>query len=63
MDYITISSVPEQKRRIRREIADWQRGALGLLALSVAANAGLYGLLGRERAGAAELRELSLIHI
>ena len=57
MDYITISSVPEQKRRIRREIADWQRGALGLLALSVAANAGLYGLLGRERAGAAELRE------
>ena len=37
--------------------SDWQRGALGLLALSVAANAGLYGLLGRERAGAAELRE------
>lgn len=57
MDYITISSAREQKRRIRREIADWQRGALGLLALSIAANAGLYGLLGRERAGAAELRE------
>lgn len=57
MDYITISSAREQKRRIRREIADWQRGALGLLALSIAANAGLYGLLGRELAGAAELRE------
>lgn len=57
MDYITISSAREQKRRIRREIADWQRGALGLLALSVAANAGLYGLLGWERAGAEELRE------
>lgn len=28
-----------------------------MLALSIAANAGLYGLLGRERAGAAELRE------
>lgn len=45
------------RRPLRREIADWQRGALGLLALSIAANAGLYGLLGRERAGAAELRE------
>lgn len=45
------------RRPLRREIAEWQRGALGLLALSIAANAGLYGLLGRERAGAAELRE------
>ena len=45
------------RRPLRREIADWQRGALGLLALSIAANAGLYGLLGRERAGAAALRE------
>ena len=45
------------RRPLRREIADWQRGALGLLALSIAANAGLDGLLGRERAGAAELRE------
>lgn len=45
------------RRPLRREIADWQRGALGLLALSIAANAGLYGLLGWERAGAEELRE------
>ena len=29
------------RRPLRREIAEWQRGALGLLALSIAANAGL----------------------
>lgn len=57
MDYITISSPQERRRRIRGELAEWQRAALGLLALSAAVNAGMYGLLDRERAGAAELRE------
>ena len=56
MSYI-LPTLRAARRPLRREIADWQRGALGLLALSIAANAGLYGLLGRERAGAAELRE------
>ena len=45
------------RRPLRREIAEWQRGALGLLALSIAANAGLYGLLGYERSRSAALRE------
>ena len=47
MSYI-LPTLRAARRPLRREIADWQRGALGLLALSIAANAGLYGLLGRE---------------
>ena len=56
MSYI-LPTLRAARRPLRREIADWQRGALGLLALSIAANAGLYGLLGYERSRSAALRE------
>ena len=38
------------RRPLRLEICSWQRAAVGLLALSAAANAALYGLLGRSQA-------------
>lgn len=55
-----IATIREQKAALRLEICSWQRAAAGLLALSVAANAALYGVLGlqeaRHRQEADELR-------
>ena len=38
MDYITISSPKERRRRIWGELAEWQRAVVGLFALSLAVN-------------------------
>lgn len=38
MDYITISSPKERRRRIWGELAAWQRAVVGLFALSLAVN-------------------------
>ena len=39
MNYISIPDVREARRSLRREKSQWQRAALGLLALSTAVNA------------------------
>jgi len=38
MDYITISSPKERRRRIWGDLAEWQRAVVGLFALSLAVN-------------------------